>query len=320
MSFDVQKYYERFPSQIDEILSDGYQNSINSGLFSDFGGDTSRLGTPDGNIGLSYYWTQSEVILLSDEDDHAKLTAAVEGDRIVFKADQSVSWERYLDLTNGATYVDDVVVIGQRRDYPSQPYPDRSIPPGQPGSINNPCSNASTAIPWNADAASIQANEDFLLKAAELGFADSPNGKPTLGVREFGRGLARGPNNSVWGNAVSYGSPTSGPHSTMTIDFSGINTSNYLGDAHSHPNGNPLPSKKDWDGFMVNNLAARKYGRTSETYYMFITTVGSDGQPDKTYVYEDGPRSADSPNPAKTYHNWSGSESKCSTLSVDYHR
>lgn len=86
----------------------------------------------------------------------------------------------------------------------------------------------------------------------------------------------------------------------MTINMDGISYWDYIGDAHSHPNGNELPSQVDWDGFMFNNNEARRLaGRTSETFYMYITTVDPDGVPDKTYVYQDGPRASGSPDPAR---------------------
>lgn len=164
----------------------------------------------------------------------------------------------------------------------------------------HPCDSPQTALPWNADAAAAAAIEAFLEAAASLGFADAPNGTPSLANREFGRGLSRGPGQSVAGNGVSWGSPVA-PNtvSSMTLDMSGITTANYIGDIHSHPNGNPLPSVEDWNGFISNNNAARAYGRTGETFYLYVVAVDPNGGPPTIHVYEDGPREVGSPDPER---------------------
>jgi hypothetical protein len=86
----------------------------------------------------------------------------------------------------------------------------------------------------------------------------------------------------------------------MTIDMDGISYWDYIGDAHSHPGGTGVPSQADWDGFIFNNNEARRLaGRTSETFYMYITAVDQNGLPDKTYVYQDGPRAFGSDDPVR---------------------
>lgn len=215
------------------------------------------------------------------------------------------------------TDLGEIVVTGQRRQ-PSGQFPsaggggggggDTGTPQQNEVSPNdppppepfNPCANVSTALPWNADAAGVASVADFLGAAATLGFADAPNGTPQLSNREFGRGLARGPNGSVIGNAVSWGPPIPpGGVGGMTVDFTGIDVLDYLGDSHSHPNGNRLPSIEDWDGFMRNNRAARNAGRTNEYYYMYVFAVNADGRSGTSHVYRDGPRSANSADPAR---------------------
>lgn len=75
---------------------------------------------------------------------------------------------------------------------------------------------------------------------------------------------------------------------------------NYIGDAHSHPNGNPHPSQEDWNGFISNNNGARvRPGRANDTFYMYITVVEADGSVGKTYVYQDGSRAVGSPDPLR---------------------
>ncbi len=178
---------------------------------------------------------------------------------------------------------------------PDNPGPDPSPP--------HPCDNPETALPWNADAAGAMSADKFLAKAAELGFADAPNGVPNLLNREFGSFLIRGPGQSVNTGPVTPGDPRdqTDPNwvSTLTIDPTGVTAANYQGDVHSHPNGNPLPSQDDWDGFMRTNRTARDAGRTNETFYLYIIVVDQNGGPPTIRVYQDGPRAADSPDPAR---------------------
>ncbi len=223
------------------------------------------------------------------------------------------------------TTVEGITVVGQRRvasglGFPIRPSgggggggtsggeEENTLPDdpnwGQPELlVQDPCANPASALAWNADAAGAGAVAKFLLKAAEIGFADAPGGAPTLLNREFGSFLVRGSGQSVDTNQVTPGEARdqTNPNwvSTITIDPAGVTTANYLGDVHSHPNGNELPSQADWDGFMKNNRAAREFGRTGETFYMYIIAVDQNGGPPTIRVYQDGPRAANSPNPAR---------------------
>lgn len=145
-------------------------------------------------------------------------------------------------------------------------------------------------------------------KAAELGDVNPQTGQVTLSNREFGRALGRGPVSAVFGNAVSHGLPQNpadpDPTSEMHLRYDGVTVFEYVGEAHSHPNGNPLPSNEDWNGFMdVNYRARNEAGRTNETFYMYIHTVRPDGTPVPVYVYQDGPRAAGSTNPPRPTQN-----------------
>ena len=300
MSFDIEGYYSQYPTQIEGVFQDGFNHTLDTGDLEGYDGDVSHLGEPTGQLGANYYWETPSAVLVSDDYETPRLVVRQEANRLVFTADTPSGWVQYMDLTSGGTYVEDVLVIGQRRDFPSQyfPIPNSTAPGG--GIPFNPCSSASTAVPWNADAAAVTATADFLQAASNLGFSDAPGGNPTLANREFGKGLALRPDNSVWGNDPSWGSPVNPPNpSGMTINFAGITNATYIGDVHTHPNGNSLPSIEDWNGFLANNRAARIYGRTNETFYMYIAVIGSDGQVAKYYVYEDGPRAANSPDPQR---------------------
>ncbi|MFT4911533.1 MAG: hypothetical protein ACI9YM_000103 [Brevundimonas sp.] len=210
----------------------------------------------------------------------------------------------------------DISVVGQRR-WPGGSFPGgggkdettgevpetEELPDPLEEVMPDPCADSVLAAVWNADAAGAESVDKFLLKAAEIGFADAPNGVPNLLNREFGSFLIRGP-----GQSVSTGPVTAGPVrdrtdpnwvSTLTIDPTGVTTANYQGDVHSHPNGNPLPSQEDWNSFMINNDQARRSGRTDETFYMYIVVADQNGGSPTIRVYQDGPRAANIPDPAR---------------------
>lgn len=193
----------------------------------------------------------------------------------------------------GGSQGDDGVHQNQVEDPGTQPY---QPPP-------HPCGNPESALPWNADAAGAAAAGKFLLKAAEIGFADAPGGVPNLRNREFGAFLIRGPGQSIDTGPVTPGDARdqTDPNwvSSITIGTFGVTSLNYQGDVHSHPNGNPLPSQADWDDFMGNNRTARDAGRVGETFYMYIVVVDPNGGPPTIRVYQDGPRAANSPDPAR---------------------
>lgn len=212
------------------------------------------------------------------------------------------------------TTLPDVVSVGQRRRpggvFPTAggggggntgDSPGRTIDldPGdpEPPQQTDPCAHPDTALPWNADAAGAYAVQKFLEKAAEIGFADAPNGVPNLRNREFGSFLIRGPGASITLTPTTVGE--AGDPTSLELDPHNTTPSNYQGDVHSHPFGNPLPSQDDWNTFMANNDLARRAGRSNETFYMYIIAADQNGGPPITYVYQDGPRPVGSPDPAK---------------------
>lgn len=216
-------------------------------------------------------------------------------------------------MTDPATTLPGILSVGQRRA-PGGTFPSRGStggsgdtgfpqqnedepPPLYTEAPEDPCAHSDTALPWNADAAGASAVQKFLEKAAEIGFADAPNGVPNLRNREFGSFLIRGPGASITLTPTTVGE--AGDPTSLELDPHNTTPSNYQGDVHSHPFGNPLPSEDDWDTFMVNNDLARRAGRSNETFYMYIIAADQNGGPPITYVYQDGPRPVGSPDPAK---------------------
>lgn len=88
----------------------------------------------------------------------------------------------------------------------------------------DPCASPATSLPWNADAAGARSADAFVSKAAGVGDTNPQTGLPTLANREFGRGLAHGPDGSIWGNAVTPGPDRdpNNPTSSMTINWMGL--------------------------------------------------------------------------------------------------
>lgn len=212
------------------------------------------------------------------------------------------------------TQLEPITVTGQRRTSFALPFPVMPLPAawtspevvrveGQTGPVVAPCQILAFRSKWNADAAAAGAVPDFLDAAESIGFADAPGGIPNLLNREFGSSLYRGPQRTIVTGVVSWGSPVdrTDPNyvSSLTINTTGVTSANYLGDIHSHPNGNPLPSNIDWNFFIANNNLARDYGRALETFYMYIVAVDPISGSLTTYVYEDGPRAVGSPDPAR---------------------
>ena len=154
------------------------------------------------------------------------------------------------------TQVDDVFVRGQRRGpggaFPAPPsggggapgdlggvHQDELDPNPEPPPVSppHPCEDPDTALDWNADAAGAEAGRKFLQKAGEIGFADAPNGNPSLRNREFGAFILRGPGSSVHLTPVTAG--LAGSPSDLDIELHNTTAQNYQGDAHSHPFGDP---------------------------------------------------------------------------------
>lgn len=107
---------------------------------------------------------------------------------------------------------------------------------GPDGPALDPCSNPATALDWNADAAAAEAKRQFEAKAQELG-------DDGLYEREFGAQIYQRADGSIYLGPVTYGDPMTG---TFGFDESGATQGNLVGEIHSHPGGNLVPSAADW--------------------------------------------------------------------------
>lgn len=148
--------------------------------------------------------------------------------------------------TNPPTDLGDVVVVGQRRSEPHQPFPERPQPvvwdgeydelPPDLGEAPDPCADPATALEWNADAAAAEAKRQF--ESAAVGLGDDG-----LYEREFGAQIYQRPDGIVYLGRVTYGDPMTG---TFAFDESAATHDNLIGEIHSHPAGNTVPSAADW--------------------------------------------------------------------------
>lgn len=147
-----------------------------------------------------------------------------------------------------------VTVVGQRRQ-PNGSFPagpgggsnesggvnqweleeENPLPPDEGGG-SHPCDDPETALDWNADAAAAEAKRQFEAKAAELG-------DDGLYEREFGAQIYQRPDGSMYLGPVTWGDPMTG---TFAFDESGATQGNLIGEIHSHPGGNTVPSAADW--------------------------------------------------------------------------
>lgn len=120
--------------------------------------------------------------------------------------------------TGPPTNPGDIVVIGQRRSSPNDPFPVREPPPTGPvdpdvpsieEDTSDPCLNPDTAREWNADAAAAEALRRM------LDFALREFGEDHLANREFGTMLCEMNGSIVIGEIVA-GDPLIGPDGRPT--------------------------------------------------------------------------------------------------------
>jgi len=197
------------------------------------------------------------------------------------------------------TDLGEIVVVGQRRSEPWQPFPERptlvrpdpdvAVLPDEDTGPVDPCFNPETARDWNADAAAAEAlrrmqadANDPLLDGRERGFViywDAATQMMRLG------NLAVGP---AMGGAV-------------TPDLTGIDRGSIIGFIHSHPGSGPYPSGPDRTvlfPFFQNEITSGGGNATLFRLYM-VGTRADPGSPARLQirVYNASNLSGDEENP-----------------------
>lgn len=161
---------------------------------------------------------------------------------------------------NPPAELDDIVVTGQRRRSPSEPFPTRAEPVSTEGQFDeregleelpDPCANPETRREWDRDAAAAGGAAALVAKAASL------NDGSNLSNREFGVNLILGTNGRVQLQPnISVGNPAvSGQIPNVYIDMTGVTPANWMGDIHNHPSGDGRLSDGEWNHF-VNYVSA----------------------------------------------------------------
>ncbi|RZJ01485.1 MAG: hypothetical protein EON90_02575 [Brevundimonas sp.] len=169
------------------------------------------------------------------------------------------------------TNVDDVIVIGQRRENGSMaPFPQRpSFTPPNPGDVSeiepdigdgqsDPCSDPEKFAEWERDAAAAKAAKDFVTRALADGEPDD-----RLAVREYGAWLIRMPDGSIGHGPIRRGTDTFDEGdgvTSVTLDFEGVDPSTIVGFIHSHNPGNDnassAPAGDNSDVEVLNSVVA----------------------------------------------------------------
>ena len=184
----------------------------------------------------------------------------------------------------------DVVVVGQRRSEPWQPFPERPtlvrpdpdvavLPDEETGPLD-PCFNPETALDWNADAAAAAALRRMI--AAALAQNDPTH---NLANREYGAMICQAPNGDLSISSIRWGDPIfdaegnwvgyeSQPSVDVRLSDCGGGT-RPLAMIHSHPSTGPngaIPSRPDASWVAgINNLRGDNLGR------IYVVSIGADG-------------------------------------------
>jgi len=163
--------------------------------------------------------------------------------------------------TGPPTNPGDIVVIGQRRSSPNDPFPVREPPPTGPvdpdvpsieEDTSDPCLNPDTALPWNADAAATAA-----VKALKGFSANLHPGESNFNDREYGLVLWEMPDGSIVPGPMRAGEYTLYEaaqraaqglegRANVALDWNSPGTGAIiLGTVHTHSMGSFLPSGYD---------------------------------------------------------------------------
>lgn len=195
--------------------------------------------------------------------------------------------------TGPITVVDEIVVTGQRRSDPINPFPERPDPiegPVNPGDETietpdqfDPCDDPLAALAWNLDAAAAAAAQDMLATAAAQG--DGSN----FTNREFGTNLYRGPGGSLLHTPIDVGDPAvPGVIPSVSILRHQSTEETWMGDMHNHPSGDGRLSDGEWTDFInrVSAISAVYPHRRSELDIVSIYVVVADAStPDGYRIY-----------------------------------
>lgn len=145
--------------------------------------------------------------------------------------------------------VDPIIVVGQRRRTPIEPFPERPVIVDWTGQFDerdpfdevgpDPCSDPETAREWNADAAAAAAVREFIRQARDRG--------ETLNTREWGATILQRPDGSVTFGPVRSGqftfqNPGPGGLATVELDWTVPDGWLLIGSVHTHFAGGHLPS------------------------------------------------------------------------------
>jgi len=186
--------------------------------------------------------------------------------------------------TGSPAELDEVVVTGQRRGEPHQPFPERPQPVVWEGQYDeltpdmverpDPCADPRSRRVWNADATAAAAAAALVAKAASL------NDGSNLSNREFGTNLILGSNGRVEVQPnISVGGPAVGGQvPNVYIDMTGVTPTNWMGDIHNHPSGDGRLSAGEWTQFInyMSSLAATNPERSGELAYISVYVVVPD--------------------------------------------
>lgn len=196
--------------------------------------------------------------------------------------------------------LDDVVVTGQRRKEPHEPFPQRPEPvvwEGQhteklPGldEVPDPCAHPRTARDWNADAAAAEALQRMLETVAALN--DSTH---HLANREYGAMICEHSDGTLSISPIQWGDPTfdengtwlnPGVRPTVDVNFNACGAGSLpLAMIHSHPSTGPsggVPSASD-----VTWVAAINAARGDNLGRIYLVSIGDAATPYRIWVYDE---------------------------------
>jgi len=194
----------------------------------------------------------------------------------------------------------DIIVVGQRRREPTEPFPERpqivtfegmfdELDPDL-GLQPDPCADPAKALEWNADAAAAEALQDILDTIAAQN--DSTH---NLANREYGAMICEHSDGTLSISPIQWGDLTfdengnwlnPGVQPTVDVNFNACGTGSLpLAMIHSHPGtgaGGGVPSASDvsWVG-SINAARGDNLGR------IYLVSIGDAETPYRIWVYDE---------------------------------